>query len=404
MSALRVAILADFSEERWPSMDLVAEMLHRHLSSDHSSSIQPTLVRPSFIPVFGRLPDCIAAGTAHNADRILNRFFRYPLWLHAHRDRFDLFHVADHSYSHLVHHLPADRTVVSCHDIDTFRCLLEPPAEQRAWAFRAMARHILRGLQRASRVICVSVATQQALIRNRLVPADRICVIPNGVHPAFIAPTVSCASATIDRMLGKAEPDVLEVLHVGSTIHRKRIDVLLRTFAGLADEFPSARLVRVGGGFTSEQQHLARALGIDGRIVEMPFVERDVLAAIYRRAAVVLLPSEAEGFGLPLIEAMACGRTVVASDLPVLREVGGDAAIYCPVADVPVWINTVAGVLRESAAGGRPIRDRGDAAIARAMGFSWSDYAAKHVDLYRAMSASTVGTGRFICRKDSLQV
>ncbi len=320
-------------------MDLVAEMLVAQLGRDYRASIQATLVRPSYIRVFERVANRNAA--ALNADRIFNRFVGYPLWLRAHRDRFDLFHVADHSYSQLVHRLPADRTILSCHDLDTFRCILEPPTEQRSRPFRAMARYILRGLQLAARVICASVETQQALIQNRLVPANRTCVIPYGVHPAFSAPIESQASGKLDEMLGKHAAGALEVLHVGSTIPRKRIDVVLRTFAGVAAEFPTARLVRVGGRFRPEQQQLARELGIDSRIVELPFVERDVLAAMYRRAAVVLLPSDAEGFGLPIIEAMAAGQTVVASDLPVLREVGGDAVAYCSVGNVPAWIDTV---------------------------------------------------------------
>jgi len=383
-------------------MDLVAEMLHKHLSSEFSSSIQATLLRPSFIPLFGHIPSPLAAETAHNADRIFNRFIRYPLWARSLRDRFDLFHVADHSYSQLVHQLPAARTIVSCHDIDTFRCILEPPTEQRSRPFRAMARYILRGLQRAARVICASVETQQALILNRLVPAERLSVIPYGVHPAFSAPITPGASAQLDALLGQPDQHSLEILHVGSTIPRKRIDILLRTFAGLAAEFPAARLVRVGGGFTSEQKQLARTLGIDSRIVEMPFVDRDVLAAIYRRAAVVLMPSEAEGFGLPIIEAMAGGTTVVASDLPVLREVGGDAAIYCSVADVTNWVDTVSRLLRQSAAGGHAITSRRDSSTARAARFSWSEYAAKYADVYRAMNSSGLASS-FEYRQDSLQ-
>ena len=61
------------------------------------------------------------------------------------------------------------------------------------------------------------------------------------------------------------------------------------------------------------------------------------LAAVYRRAALVLQPSEAEGFGLPVAEALACGTPVLASDLAVLREVGGEAAVYRAVGDVPAW-------------------------------------------------------------------
>ena len=401
MAVLRVAILADFAEERWPSMDLVAEMLQTHLSIDYRGSIQATLVRPSFIRIFGRVANRNAA--ALNADRIFNRFVRYPLWLRAHRDGFDLFHVADHSYSQLVHRLPADRTIVSCHDLDTFRCILEPPTEQRSRPFRAMARYILRGLQRAARVICASVEVQQALIQNRLVPASKTCVIPYGIHPAFSAPIEPYASAKLDELLGKHAAGALDVLHVGSTIPRKRIDVLLRTFAGVAEAFPTARLVRVGGRFTSEQQRLARELGIDSRIVELPFLQRDVLAAMYRRAALVLLPSEAEGFGLPIIEAMAGGQTVVASDLPVLREVGGDAVAYCSVGDVAAWIDTVARALRQKSINGQAMGERREAALARAARFSWTDYAAKYVEVYRAISPSrpTSADAAMLCESDS---
>jgi len=383
-------------------MDLVAGMLQTHLSRDYSSSIQATLLRPSFIPVFERIPGPVAAETAHNADRIYNRFLRYPLWVRRQRDRFDIFHVADHSYSQLVHRLPAERTIVSCHDLDTFRCILDPPAEQRSRPFRAMARYILRGLQRASRVICASVEIQQALILNRLIPADRLGVIPYGVHPAFSAPLDPGASAKLDAMLGRPAPGSPEILHVGSTIPRKRIDILLRIFAGLAREFPDARLVRVGGPFTTDQKQLARTLGIDSRIVEMPFVDREVLAAIYRRAAVVLMPSEAEGFGLPIIEAMAGGGTVVASDLPVLREVGGAAALYCPVAEVTIWVDTVARLLRQNAADEHAISSRRDAAIARAARFSWAEYAAKYADEYRSLSAGLASALEY--RQNSLQV
>ena len=120
------------------------------------------------------------------------------------------------------------------------------------------------------------------------------------------------------------------MLHVGSTIARKRIDTLLRVFAGIRRARPDARLVRVGGPFTAEQRALVRELQLEDAIVVLPFLDRSTLAAVYRQSAVLLLPSEREGFGLPVLEALACGTPVIASDIEALREVGASRGGLLP--------------------------------------------------------------------------
>ena len=97
---------------------------------------------------------------------------------------------------------------------------------------------------------------------------------------------------------------------------------------------------------------------------------RAELAEVYRRATVVLMPSEAEGFGLPVIEALACGAAVVASDIPALREAGGPAAVYAPVGDVGAWSDAVAKLLADPAAA--PPRAIGWRGRAR---FTWTAHA-----------------------------
>ena len=378
----RVAVVCDLREENWHSMNLVADMLLAR-TEEGALGVETVRVCP---PMRRRFSRGAAAGRRSNADRLANRFWDYPRHLRARRAEFDLFHLVDHSYAQLLHHLPAGRAVVTCHDLDTFRCLLEPEAEPRPAPFRAMARRVLEGFRLAARVACDSRATRDELLAHGLFPAGRLTVIPNGVHPAFGAGPDPRADAQVARLLGPAGDGAVELLHVGSTIARKRVDVLLRVFAALRREFPRARLVRAGGAFTRGQEALVEELKLRDAVVVLPYLEPELLAAVYRRAALALQPSEREGFGLPVVEALACATPVVASDLAVLREVGGDdgaAVTFRPVADVDAWADAAARLLRERAAEPASWRARRAAALAQASHFTWEAYAARTVALYR---------------------
>ncbi len=150
----------------------------------------------------------------------------------------------------------------------------------------------------------------------------------------YVREVLPGADAEAGRLLGPAEPGQAMLLHVGSTVPRKRIDVLL------------------------------------------PYLRRDVLAAL------VLQTSSAEGFGLPVTEAMACGTPVVASDLPIMREVGGDAAEYAPAADVGAWRDAVDVLLAERAREPGAWEARRRRCVARARLFSWEQNARAVVRVY----------------------
>jgi glycosyltransferase involved in cell wall biosynthesis len=106
---------------------------------------------------------------------------------------------------------------------------------------------------------------------------------------------------------------------------------------------------------------------------------------VYRRAALLLQTSDAEGFGLPLIEAMACGCPVVASDIPVLREVGGTATSYCSVADVQGWVNTIGKLLAERESHTHAWMVRRETAVHRAERFTWAENACATTEVYRTV-------------------
>ncbi|MGC2758826.1 glycosyltransferase, partial [Candidatus Binatus sp.] len=302
------------------------------------------------------------------------------------RGKFTLFHIVDHSYSHLTNHLPADRTIITCHDIDAFQALLTPSRGARSVIPRAIASRILKGFRRAAMVTCDSRATRDAIVENGLRSPLTTVVIANGVDAVMSPEPELAADRAAEDILGPCDADAPEIVHVGSTEPRKRIETLLQIFAGIARKFPNARLIRVGGGLLPEHWRVAGTLGIKDRIVIMPFLERKVLASVYRRAAVVLLPSDAEGFALPLVEAMACGRPVVASDLPVLREVGGEAASYCSAGDVTAWIQTACALLNR-----RDDLDRVRERTEWAARFSWDTYSASTIEVYRAVADVAAG-------------
>lgn len=335
-------------------MDLCAEMLARELSARADVSVEA--FRPAFARAFGAL---------HNANRLYNRLRGYPRQVRAARlgERFDVFHVVDHSYGQLLHALPDGRAGVFCHDLDTFRCLIEPRRDPRPRWFRWMARRILRGVQKAAVVFHATDAVRAEIERFALVDTGRLVKAPPGVAEEF-------------RPQNTSTSDPPFVLHVGSCIPRKGIDVLLATFGALAARDRELRLVQVGGEWTDAQRGVVDRLGAD-RVEQRRGIDRVELAALYASARLVLLPSEAEGFGLPLIEAIACDATVLASDLPVLREVAGDAAAYAPVGDAAAW----------GAAAGELLAGRGipptEAKRRRASMYTWSSHAATIAAAYR---------------------
>jgi glycosyltransferase involved in cell wall biosynthesis len=370
----RLAVLCDYPEEGWPSMDLSAEMLLAGLSSTRREGSAVEAVR--VCPPFRRL---LGVGGARNVDRLVNRLWHYPRYVRREvAGSFDFYHIVDHSYSQLVHALPADRTGVFCHDLDTFRCILEPDRERRPRWFRAMARHILRGMQKASLVFYTTETVRQQILRHQLIEPARLVQAPLGVSLEFHPSNV--ASEAADRSLAAVPDGTAYLLHVGSCIARKRIDVLLEVFARLRRDRPGLKLVKVGGEFDASQQQQIRRMGIEPDLIHLRDVSRERLAALYRAAAVVLQPSEAEGFGLPIIEALACGAIVVASDIPALREVGGGAVVYCRVGEIDDWMTTTERIIADAKAA-----PSADVRRTRAARYSWDAHAATLLGAYRSL-------------------
>lgn len=241
---------------------------------------------------------------------------------------------------------------------------------------RAHTRLYLPFVRRATRIITPSAYTRAEVIELLGLPEDRVVAIPLGCAERF-APRAIDREA-LRRELGIAGP---YVLCVGTLEPRKNLATVLRVFQRVSLDVPDAELVIAGGrGWRNRafEEELGRGR-VSERLRVTGFVSDERLAELYAGAACFLYPSLGEGFGLPPLEAMACGAPVVASDRPALDEVCGDTALIAPPQDVDALAAHVVAVLSDGALAERMRK----AGIARAGRFTWDVAAAATEQVYR---------------------
>ena len=247
-------------------------------------------------------------------------------------------------FQHVLPPLAGVPSVVTVHDLSFER---DPSLMGRAdrLVFKTF---VPRSVRNAARVLAVSERTKRDLIELYDTPSDKIVVTPNGVDPGFTP--------------GDGSGGYL--LYVGAIQARK--DPLAAAAAAAAVGLP---LVVVGPEKEPALAGELRSAGADLR----GYVDGEELARLYRDAAALVFPSRYEGFGLPVLEAMASGTPVVAADDAAVREVAGDAAVYAGP-------DGLAGAVRQALADRARLAAAG---IERAAGFSWAETARLTLDVYR---------------------
>ena len=251
-------------------------------------------------------------------------------------------------------------TVVTLQDLSWERVPEAFPENFRRYA-RIFAR---RSTRRARRVIVGSDSTARDLRELYGIPPERLRVVPHGVDLDTRPP-------------GPRQPFLLSV---GILEPRKRIVPLVeghtRYFASAPPDPPPCRLIVVGGpGGDEDRVREAAGPGCEIR----GFVRREELFALYRRATLLVFPSAYEGFGLPVVEAMAHGCPVLCARNSALVEVGGQTAIFLD----DVSPEGIAEALREVLADREALRERGEAGRQEAARYSWTAAATATRDVYR---------------------
>lgn len=245
-----------------------------------------------------------------------------------------------------------------------------------------------RGLERAAQVIAVSAATRRDVGQVLGIPERRIKMIHNALDPVFLAGAEGVTDSQVQSTLERYSIHYPFILYAGTIRPQKNIPRLVEAFAVLRGElegdprFANLRLVVIGDEI-SRHPEVRRAMNqsrVAAAVRFLGFVPIDVLRAFYRAAELFAFPSLYEGFGLPPLEAMACGTPVVTSNVSSLPEVVGDAAVMVNPENVFEIARGMRDVLTNEELRARLIR-KGREQLAR---FSWEENAREVLSAYAA--------------------
>jgi len=337
---MRVALFRAFPDPYRKSMAIYADQLSRGLATRLAA---PDAVRD------------VSLGGARLTPRWTRYWDQYVRYQRlAGRVDADVCHIVDHGYGHLAYRLPPDRTVVTFHDAVVVR------GPRAGWRTRLSLRYSLGAIRRVARVVADSLAARDDFLALTDYPPTRVSVVYPGVDPAFGPPADREADR---RALGF---DRLTVLHVGHTLPYMNLPGVIGAFHRLVRRGVDARLVKVGD-LTADLRTLVDRLRLADRVVTLGRVPFAELPRIYGAADALLYTPLHAGFGLPPLEAMACGTPVVCSDRGSLPEVAGDAALFADPGDEDAMAERLADVLLDASAAA----SRRAQGFARAARFTW---------------------------------
>ncbi len=345
-------------------------------------ALEVSTKRPGEIALFhnlapdGRVPDSLKHLPRHHIKAGFKPW-RMAVWL-AHVGRLPFNRLVPdvklfHSTEHLLMPLWNVPTVITVHDL-IYKLFPEYHKSLNYWYLNTAMPLYCR---RATAIITISESSKRDIMREYQVPEEKIHVIYEAAAPHFTPPTAEQITAVRHK---HQLPDQY-LIHLGTIEPRKNLDRLLTAVLRLRQtRFPQLKLVLAGAkgwlvdDFFAriEQEQLQNAIQILG------WVEDEDLPAVIAGASLAVQPSIYEGFGLPLLEHMACGQVVAASHTSSLPELGGEAAVYFDPLDTDEMAAVIGRLLNNPA----EKATRRDLSIAQASKFSWEKTASETLAVY----------------------
>lgn len=241
---------------------------------------------------------------------------------------------------------------------------------------------IPKSIHRADQIIAPSEFTKREIMKYYRVPEEKISVIYNAVAPEFFAEE-NKSRENFEAIREKYRLPKSFLLYIGTLQPRKNIPMLLEAFRSLRESDPDLGLVlagnRDGHHFDIRIDKTIARFNLENAVVFPGFIDQSDLPALMSGARALVFPSYYEGFGIPILEAMSRGVPVIASDIPALREAGGDAAMFVSP-DNPMLFSKALRTICEHASIREELVQKG---LIRARYFSWERSAQNLLAVYR---------------------
>lgn len=316
---MRVAILRR-APKASVSMDVYADKLAGGLRA-----VRPTWTIQEYSP---NIPSGMTGSSSGltGIKKYYERYWRFPNTLK--NVEADVFHIIDHSDGYLSRRLRRNQrtNVVTCHDLIN---LISPETYQGRARFPLISltawRWGIEGMRQANHVVTVSRHTKQDVIEHLNIEASRITVTPNAVDKGFHCLSDDVIASVRARY--KLAPEHFCLLNVGSNNVRKNISAILAVIAQLKSNNIPIQFWKAGADFNSEQKQFMVDQGLNDCVSYVGQPDETTLIELYNAADCLIAPSLSEGFGLTILEAMACGTPVITSNVTAMPEVAGEAAI-----------------------------------------------------------------------------
>jgi len=401
-----VLLVPDLPLERWASMDRYAHRLHDWFeSSDFGFQVRlaahiGALTRDSvgrrgatgerrsgrgkaFVRWWTQPVDpsrLILPGPFHGPQQWAARYYFYPWRVKREAKRVDLVHVLDHSYAHMIETAGRRPVVVTVHDLMPV-VVLRSPTGGGGWREGVRNRFLRQALKALRQADAFIVGTEwlKHELATWLGSDKNIFVVPFGVDRAFFGESSVGGARERWRRDWRIPEDAFVVLHVGSTVDRKNVPLVIQTLARLRQQ-TDAYLLQVGGRFSAEQEQLIDRLDLRRAVRSVASADETALRRAYRAADVLLFPSLYEGFGFPVLEAFASGLPVVTSGAGGLKEVAGNAALVVEGRDPGAYVEALERL--DDADERDDLIQKG---WTRARGFTWQKTAAQTAEVYKSL-------------------